>query len=71
MLGGESSPYRMRLDSVDFLINIMIRSHQFKSELPSVGGPIQIGVIQKNRGFKYVSERVWRHGGNVTLIDEN
>ena len=59
------------IECVDFLVNIMIRSHQFKAELPSVAGPAQIGVIQKNRGFTYVSERVWRHEGNVTLIEEN
>ena len=59
------------IDCVDFLVNIMIRSHQFKSQLPSVGGPVQIGVIQKNRSFTYVSERVWRHDGNVTQMKEN
>ena len=58
------------IDCVDFLINIMIRSHQFKSQLPSVVGPVQIGVIRKGRGFKYVSERVWRHGDTVTPIDD-
>ena len=57
------------IECVDFLVTIMIRSHQFKAQLPSVGGPAQIGVIQKNRGFVYVSERVWRHGDNVTQID--
>ncbi len=59
------------IDCVDFLVNIMIRSHQFKLEMPTVGGPAQIGVIQKGRGFKYVSERVWRHGGTVTPIEES
>ena len=59
------------IDCVDFLVNIMIRSHQFKSQMPSVAGPVQIGVIQKNQGFTYVSERLWRHGGNVTQIKED
>ena len=67
--GGFSIPNA--IECVDFLVNIMIRSHQFKEELPSVAGPAQIGVIQKNRGFTYVSERVWRHEGNVTQIKEN
>ena len=58
------------IECVDFLVNIMIRSHQFNQRLPSVGGPAQIGVIRKNRGFVYVSERVWRHGGNVIQIEE-
>lgn len=58
------------IDCVDWLVDVMILAHRFKSEMPTVGGPSQIGVIQKNRGLKYVSKRVWTHDGHDVPIED-
>ena len=58
------------IDCVDFLVNIMVESQRFKSQMPSVGGPAQIAVIRKQGGFKYVSRREWRHGDHAVMIEE-
>lgn len=50
------------IECVDFMVGIMIRSHQFCSRMPTVGAPVQIAVIKKGIGFTFVSRREWRHG---------
>lgn len=50
------------VECIDFLVNIMIRSHEFSTQIPSVGGEVQIAIIKKISGFQYISKREWRHG---------
>lgn len=49
------------IECVDFLVNIMIRSQQFSTQMPTVGGEVQVAVIKKGSGFNFVSRREWRH----------
>ena len=49
------------IDCVDFLIEIMIRAQSVSSQLPTVGGDINIAVIRKDDGFHFVSRQEWRH----------
>ena len=44
------------IEFVDFLIDIMIKSQQFSSRLPVVGGEKHIALITKTSGFRWVSE---------------
>lgn len=58
------------IECVDFLVNIMIKSQQFCSQMPTVGGAVQIGVIKKSSGFTFVSRREWRHGDYAVPVKE-
>ena len=48
------------IDCVDFFIEIMIRAQAVSSQLPTVGGDINVAVIRKD-GFRFVSRQEWRH----------
>ena len=48
------------IDCVDFFIEIMIRAQAVSSQLPTVGGDVNIAVIRKD-GFRFVSRQEWRH----------
>ena len=48
------------IDCVDFFIEIMIRAQAVSSQLPTVGGEINVAVIRKD-GFRFVSRQEWRH----------
>jgi hypothetical protein len=50
------------IEFVDFLIDIMIKSQQFSSRLPVVGGEKHIAIITKTSGFRWVSEERLVHG---------
>ncbi len=50
------------IECVDFFINIMIKSQQFSSRLPTVGGDVHIALITKEKGFRYISGEELRHG---------
>lgn len=47
---------------VDFFVDIMIKSQQFSSRLPVVGGEKHIAIITKTGGFRFVSEERLVHG---------
>ena len=55
------------IDCVDFFIEIMIRAQAVSSQLPTVGGDINIAVIRKD-GFRFVSRQEWRHRGHSIKI---
>jgi hypothetical protein len=50
------------IECVDFFINIMIKSQQFSSRLPTVGGDVHIALITKDKGFRYISGEELQHG---------
>lgn len=52
------------IEFVDFLIDIMIKSQQFSSRLPVVGGEKHIAIITKTGGFRWVSEERLVHGAH-------
>jgi hypothetical protein len=58
------------IDCVDFLVNIMIRSQQFSTSMPTVGGDVHVAVIKKELGFKFVSKIELKHGDNSIPAEE-
>ena len=55
------------IDCVDFFIEIMIRAQAVSSQLPTVGGHINVAVIRKD-AFRFVSRQEWRHGDHSIKI---
>ncbi|MBI2853745.1 MAG: hypothetical protein HYX87_02340 [Chloroflexi bacterium] len=53
------------IECVDFLVNLMINSQKFSTEMQSVGGDVQIAIIKKDSGFTYISKRHWRHRESI------
>jgi hypothetical protein len=49
------------IDCVAWFIGIMREAHRFNSKMPTVGGPIHIGLITKESGFKFISREEYRH----------
>ena len=57
------------INFVDFLINLQIKVDEFSQRPPTVGGDIQLALIQK-QGFTWISQREWRHGPNSVKRDD-
>lgn len=55
------------IDCVDFFIEIMIRAQAVSSQMPTVGGDVNIAVIRKD-GFQFVSRQELRHGDHSITI---
>lgn len=51
------------IECVNFFVEIMIKSQQFSSMLPMVGGDVHIGLITKEDGFLFVSREEYEHEG--------
>jgi len=47
---------RNAIECVKFFIEIMIKSQQFSNKLPTVGGDVQIALITKTDGFKFIGK---------------
>lgn len=58
------------IECVDFFINIMIKSQQFSSRMPTVGGEVHIGLITKEGGFRFVSREELSHAGHAIQLEE-
>ncbi len=58
------------IECVSFLVNVMISSQKYATEMPSVGGDVQIAIVKKDSGFSYISKRKWRHGDNAIPVRE-
>ncbi len=57
------------IECVNFFVEIMIRSQQFSSSLPTVGGDVHIAIITKDKGFRFVSREEYEHEGYFTPIE--
>jgi len=44
----------------------MIKSQQFSSGMPTVGGEVHIALITKAEGFQFVSREEYSHAGHFT-----
>ena len=55
---------------VHFFVEVMIRSQQFCSTLPTVGGDVHIALINKEKGFIFISREEYEHEGFTTPIKE-
>lgn len=58
------------IECVNFFVEIMAKSQQFSSRLPTVGGDIHIGLITKDKGFKFISRQEYVHEGYVTPMED-
>lgn len=59
------------VECVDFFVEVMARSQQLSSHLPTVGGEIHIGLITKEKGFKFISKELLSHKGHeITLAED-
>ena len=56
------------IQCVDFFINIMIKSQEFSSRLPTVGGDVHISLITKEKGFRYISGEELKHGEHLVEL---
>lgn len=54
---------------VNFFVDIMIKSQQFSSRLPTVGGDIHIALITKQEGFRFISRQEYTHEGYTTKME--
>ncbi len=52
------------IDFVEFLVQVMIKSQQFSSKLPTVGGDIHMAIITKSGGFRWLSKEEYKFQGN-------
>lgn len=58
------------IECVSWFVGIMIKSHEFSSRLPTVGGRIQLGLITKDKGFKFISKEEYIHEGRGTPMED-
>lgn len=58
------------IECVDFFVDVMARTQQLSSHLPTVGGEIHIGLITKEKGFKFISKELLLHKGYETMLED-
>ncbi|MCK9375520.1 MAG: hypothetical protein M0P73_05145 [Syntrophobacterales bacterium] len=58
------------IECVSWFVGIMIKSHEFRSHLPMVGGKVHLGLITKDRGFNFISKEEYIHEGHETPMEE-
>ena len=58
------------IECVNWFVGIMIKSHQFTSKLPTVGGEIHLGLVTKDKGFTFMSKEEYIHEGYGTPMEE-
>lgn len=51
------------IECVDFFVNIMTKSQQFSSGMPTVGGNVHIALITKDK-FQFISREEYFHAGH-------
>ncbi len=54
------------IECVNFFVEVMIKSQQFSSQMPTVGGDVHIALITKEGGFRYISREEYIHEGYRT-----
>ena len=58
------------IEAVDFFVDTMIRAQGISASLPTVGGNINIAVIRKESGFRFVSPQEWTHREHKVQVPE-
>lgn len=53
------------IECVDFFVNIMIKSQQFSTGMPTVGGEVHIALITKDK-YKPISKEEYVHAGHYS-----
>ena len=49
-------PEQDAIECAEFLVNIMINSQRFSNQVPSTGGAVQLAIIRKQSGFRYLNQ---------------
>lgn len=52
------------IECVDFFVDIMIKSQQFSSGMPTVGGEVHIALITPKDGLRFISKEEYVHEGH-------
>lgn len=68
-LGVPAMPIQDAIDLVKFLANISVNSSRFSPGAQVIGGPIDIAVITKHEGFKWI-ERKHYYSSDLNLTTE-
>jgi hypothetical protein len=58
------------IECVSWFVGIMIKSHEFRSHLPMVGGKVHVGLITKDKGFNFISNEEYVHEGHAVLMED-
>ncbi|MEX0928682.1 MAG: hypothetical protein WDZ53_04690 [Balneolales bacterium] len=53
------------IDFVEFLVQVMVKSQEFSSKLPTVGGEVHMAIITKSGGFRWLSKEEYKFQGNT------
>jgi len=59
------------IECISWFVGIMIKSHEFRSHLPTVGGKIHIGLITKDKGFSFISNEGYIHEGHNMPMEDS
>ena len=49
-------PEQDAIDCAEFLVNVMINSQKFSNQIPTAGGAVQLAIIRKHTGFRYINQ---------------
>ncbi len=49
-------PEQDAIECAEFLVNVMINSQRFSNQVPSTGGAVQLAIIRKQSGFRYLNQ---------------
>ncbi len=52
------------IECVDFFVDIMIKSQQFSTGMPTVGGEVHIALVTVRDGFRFISREEYSHKGH-------
>lgn len=58
------------IECVSWFVGIMIKSHEFSSQLPTVGGKIHLALVTKDKGFTFISKEEYIYEGHGTPMEE-
>ena len=54
------------INCVYWLVELMVRVQEFSDSMPTVGGDIHIAIIDRKKGFKFISEESYKLQGHIT-----
>lgn len=49
-------PEQDAIECAEFLVNVMINSQRFSNQIPTTGGTVQLAIIRKQSGFRYINQ---------------
>ncbi len=49
-------PEQDAIECAEFLVNVMIKSQKFSNQVPTAGGDVQLAIIRKQSGFRFLNQ---------------